>query len=90
MCVCVRERERKRLNAKYVYMKIFIRINGSKKLVYTYSTTSLCLGYETKISFERSTAALNSEFSFSLTRCLTKTKEPSLKYNLFITGEWGE
>ena len=32
-------------------------------------------------------SGLNSEFSFSLTGCLTKIKEPSLSYNLSIAGE---
>ena len=36
--------------------------------------------------FMRSLTGLNSEFSFSLTVCLTKVKEPSLPYYLRIAG----
>ena len=36
--------------------------------------------------FKRSLAGLNSEFSFSLTSCLTKAEEPSLPYYLPIAG----
>ena len=35
-------------------------------------------GYDTRSIFKRSLAGLNSEFSFSLTSCLTKAEEPSL------------
>ena len=36
--------------------------------------------------FKRSLTGLNSEFSFSLTSCLTKAEEPSLPYYLPISG----
>ncbi len=36
--------------------------------------------------FKRSFTGLNSEFSFSLTSCLTKAEEPSLPYYLPIAG----
>ena len=36
--------------------------------------------------FKRSLTGLNSEFSFSLTSCLTKAEEPSLSYYLPIAG----
>ena len=36
--------------------------------------------------FQWSTASLNSDFSFSLTCCLTKAKEPSLPYYVHISG----
>ena len=36
--------------------------------------------------FKRSLTGLNSEFSFSLTSCLTKAEEPSLPYYLPIAG----
>ena len=39
----------------------------------------------TKGNFKQSTSGSNSEFSFSLTGCLTKVKEPSLLYYLPIT-----
>ena len=35
---------------------------------------------------KRSLAGLNSEFSFSLTSCLTKAEEPNLPYYLPIAG----
>ena len=40
-----------------------------------------------KSIFKPSTAGLNSEFSFSLTGCQTKAKEPSLPYNITMAGE---
>ena len=43
-------------------------------------------GYDTRSIFKRSLTGLNSEFSFSLTSCLTKAKEPSLSYYLPIAG----
>ena len=43
-------------------------------------------GYDTRSIFKRSLTGLNSEFSFSLTCCLTKAEEPSLPYYLPIAG----
>ena len=43
-------------------------------------------GYDTRSIFKRSLTGLNSEFSFSLTSCLTKAEEPSLSYYLPIAG----
>ena len=43
-------------------------------------------GYDTRSIFKRSLTGLNSEFSFSLTSCLTKTEEHSLSYYLPIAG----
>ena len=43
-------------------------------------------GYDTGSIFKRSLTSLNSEFSFSYTRCLTKAEEPSLPYYLLIAG----
>ena len=43
-------------------------------------------GYGTRSIFKRSLAGLNSEFSFSLTSCLTKAEEPSLPCYLPIAG----
>ena len=37
-------------------------------------------GYDTRSIFKWGLTGLNSEFSFSLTRCLTKAEEPSLSY----------
>ena len=39
-----------------------------------------------KVIFKQSLIGLNSEFSFSLTSCLTKAEEPSLPYYLPIAG----
>ena len=43
-------------------------------------------GYNTRSIFKRSLTGLNSEFSFSLTSCLTKAEEPSLPYYFPIAG----
>ena len=43
-------------------------------------------GYDTGSVFKQSLTGLNSEFSFSLTSCLTKAEEPSLSYYLPIAG----
>ena len=43
-------------------------------------------GYDTRSIFKRSLTGFNSEFSFSLTSCLTKAEEPSLSYYLPIAG----
>ena len=43
-------------------------------------------GYDTRSIFKRSLTGLNSEFSFSLTSCLTKAEEPSRSYYLPIDG----
>ena len=43
-------------------------------------------GYDTRSILKRSLTGLNSEFSFSLTSCLTKPEEPSLPYYLPIAG----
>ena len=42
--------------------------------------------YDTRSIFKRSLTGLNSEFSFSLTSCLTKAEEHSLSYYLPIAG----
>ena len=43
-------------------------------------------GYDTRSIFKRSLTGLNSEFSFSLTSCLTNAEETSLSYYLPIAG----
>ena len=43
-------------------------------------------GYDTRSIFKRRLTDLNSEYSFSLTSCLTKAEEPSLSYYLPIAG----
>ena len=47
---------------------------------------SALAGYDTRSVLKRSLTGLNSEFSFSLTSCLTKAEEPSLPYYLPIVG----
>ena len=44
------------------------------------------VGYDTRSIFKWSFTGLNSEFSFSLTSCQTKAKQPSLPYYLPIGG----
>ena len=48
---------------------------------------SVRAGYGTSSIFKRSLTGLNSEFSFSLTSCLTKAEEPSLSNYLPIWRE---
>ena len=58
-------------------------------LVYEYilfTNPSARAGYDTRSIFKRSLTGLNSEFSFSLTSCLTNAEEPSLSYYLPIAG----
>ena len=59
----------------------FSRLNNS---VCIHLTPQLQTGYNTRSIFKPSTTGLNSEFSFSQTGCLTKTKEISLLYYLAI------
>ena len=51
-----------------------------------YPTLSARAGYDTRSIFKQSLTGWNSEFSFSLTSCLTKAEEPSLPYYLSIAG----
>ena len=44
-------------------------------------------GYDTRSIFKYSTAGWNSEFSFSLTGCLTKARELSLSFYLLLVKE---
>ena len=54
--------------------------------VILFTNPSARAGYDTRSIFKRSLTGLNSEFSFSLTSCLTKAEEPSLCYYLPIAG----
>ena len=54
--------------------------------VIIFTNPSARAGYDTRSIFKLSLTGLNSEFSFSLTSCLTKTEEPSLSYYLPIAG----
>ena len=51
-----------------------------------FTNPSARAGYDTRSIFKRSLTDLNSEFSFSLTSCLTKAEEPSLPNYLPIAG----
>ena len=51
-----------------------------------FTNPSARAGYDTRSIFKRSLTGLNSEYSFSLTICLTKDEEPSLSYYLPIAG----
>ena len=54
--------------------------------VILFTNRSARAGYDTRSLFKRSLTGLNSEFSSSLTSCLTKAEEPSLSYYLSIAG----
>ena len=54
--------------------------------MYIFTNPSAQAGYDTRSIFKQSLTGLNSEFSFSLTSCLTKAEEPSLSYYLPIAG----
>ena len=69
------------------YAHVFVYVHACMCVhVCIYTILSLQVGYDTKSIFKRSKARLNSEFSFSLTCCLTKAKEPSLSNDFPITG----
>ena len=53
---------------------------------YIFTNPSARTGYDTRTIFKQSLTGLNSEFSFSSTSSLTKAKELSLPYYLFIAG----
>ena len=55
-------------------------------IVYIFTNPSTQAGYDTRSIFKLSLTGLNSEFSFSLTSCLTKAEKPSLSYYLPIAG----
>ena len=76
VCVCVHMRERERERERE-WVCVFV-------CVYTYPTARA--GCDTRSIFIRSLTGLNSEFSFPLTGCHTKVKEPSLPNYLPLTG----
>ena len=55
-------------------------------IVTIFTNPSVWAGYDTRSIFKQSLTGLNSEFSFSLTSCLTKAEELSLSYYLPIAG----
>ena len=54
--------------------------------IYPYLPTPAQAGYDTRAIFKCSLTGMNSEFTFSLTSCLTKAEELSLPYYLPIAG----
>ena len=60
-------------------------ITGVQPLIHI-TNHSVRAGYETRYIFKLSLTGLNTEFSFSLSSCLTRAEEPSLPYYLRITG----
>ena len=65
---------------------MFILISLYKYSKNIFTNPSARAGYDTRSFFKRSLTGLNSEFSFSLTSCLTKAEEPSLPNYLPIAG----
>ena len=68
---------------------IDLYMNANKITFIIFTNPSARAGYDTRSIFKWSLTGFNSEFSFSLTSCLTKTEEPSLPYYLF-THSWRE
>ena len=62
-------------------------MENSQEYVSIYPAPPTLEEYDSKSIFKWSKADMTSEFSFSYTGCLPKTKEPSLPYCLRITGE---
>ena len=56
-------------------------------LLIIFTNPSARAGYDTRSIFKRILSGLNSQFSFSLTSCLTKAEEPGLPYYL-PTANW--
>ena len=65
---------------------LFLRLRVSKIWSYLPNPSAREV-YDTRSIIKRSLTDMNSEFSFSLTSCLTKAEEPSLSYYLPIAGE---
>ena len=57
-----------------------------KRLSSYLPNSSARAGYDTRSTFKRGLTGFTSEFSFSLTSCLTKAEEPSLPSYLPIAG----
>ena len=66
--------------------RVCISLSFSFSYIYIYTNSSAQAGYDTRSIFKWSLTGLNSEFSFSLTSCLTKAEEPSLPCYLPIVG----
>ena len=67
-----------------IYLSIYLILYIIHLSIFT--NPSAQAGYDTRSIFKQSLTGLNSEFSFSLTSCLTKAEEPSLSY-YFLKGE---
>ena len=63
---------------------ILLQLDTVHSILFTNPSTRA--GYDTRSIFKRSLTGLNSEFSFSLTSCLTKDEERCLSYYLPIAG----
>ena len=63
------------------------RLRKDINLLFIFTNPSARAGYDTRSIFKWNLTGLNSEFSFSLSSCLTKAEEPSLLYYLPIAGE---
>ena len=77
-----------------VKVKLATLVEGDPKAPFSIATPPRSLftnpsartGYDTRSNYKRSLTSLNTEFSFSKTRCLNKAEEPSLSYYLSIPG----
>ena len=67
---------------------IYPRMYWPNKSIYLsiFTNTSTWIGYDTRSIFKQNFTGLNSESSFSLTRCLAQAEETSLTYYLPIAG----
>ena len=68
------------------YEPLYLSSYVLNSTITTFTNPSAWAGYDTRSFFKRRLTGLNSEFSFSLTSCLTKAEEPSLPYYLPIAG----
>ena len=76
----------KRINVNIQFWTI-LQLNANfQNCLIIFTNPSARAGYDTRSIFKQSLTGLNSEFSFSLTNCLTKAEEPSLPYYLPIAG----
>ena len=76
----------KRPNDKDGTLVIYLMPEHHLRII-IFTNPSAWAGCDTRSIFKRSLKALNSEFSFSSTICLTKADEPCLPYYLPIS--WG-
>ena len=67
-------------------LSFFNGISTFKGYWIIFTNPSTRAGFDTRSIFQRSLTGLKSEFSFSLTSCLTQAEEISLSYYLPIAG----